>query len=265
MAIGDIDAGLAQEAAAQLGAGVSAHHLDVTDPDSFAEFVTAAERTHDRPVDVLVNNAGIMPNGAFLEGTERIDRRMMDVNVHGVITGMRLVLPAMVERGRGHVVNVASLAGKFPLKGLAVYNASKFAAVGLTAAVRLEMADTGVSVTAVLPSAVRTELSSGIDLGVLPAVDPEDIAAAIVGSVKTRAAEIAVLLRRLRDENRPLHPRACLPDRPQAVPRRRGHQRRRRRRPAALPRPDRPPGRVGAPDRPGRTEHHRGSISRATR
>jgi short-subunit dehydrogenase len=98
----------------------------------------------------------------------------------------------MVERGRGHVVNVASLAGKFPLKGLAVYNASKFAAVGLTAATRLEMEGTGVSVTAVLPSAVRTELSSGIDLGVLPTVDPEDIASAILGSVKSRAAEIAV-------------------------------------------------------------------------
>lgn len=192
VAIGDIDADLAGQAAAQLGAGVSAHHLDVTDPDSFAGFVTAAEQSHDRPIDILVNNAGIMPNGAFLEGSERIDRRMMDINVHGVITGMRLVLPAMVERGRGHVVNVASLAGKFPLKGLAVYNASKFAAVGLTAAVRLEMADTGVSVTAVLPSAVRTELSSGIDLGVLPTVDPEDIAAAIVGSVKSRAGEIAV-------------------------------------------------------------------------
>jgi short-subunit dehydrogenase len=105
---------------------------------------------------------------------------------------MRVVLPAMVERGRGHVVNVASLAGKFPLQGLAVYNATKFAAVGLTAAVRLEMAGTGVSVTCVLPSAVRTELSSGIDLGLLPTVDPEDIAEAIVASVKSRAAEIAV-------------------------------------------------------------------------
>ncbi|NYJ01752.1 NADP-dependent 3-hydroxy acid dehydrogenase YdfG [Nocardioides thalensis] len=192
VAIGDLDLELAQEAAADLGPQVSAYLLDVTDATSFETFVAAAEEHHGSPVDVLVNNAGIMPNGAFLEGTERIDRMTMDVNVHGVINGMRIVLPGMVERGRGHVVNVASLAGKFPLKGLAVYNASKFAAVGLTAATRLEMGGTGVSVTAVLPSAVRTELSSGIDLGVLPTVDPEDIARAVVGSVRTRAAEIAV-------------------------------------------------------------------------
>jgi NADP-dependent 3-hydroxy acid dehydrogenase YdfG len=177
VAIGDLDADLAREAAAALGSRASGHQLDVVDPDSFAAFLAAAQAEHGQDLAVLVNNAGVMPNGAFLEGTERIDRLMMDVNVHGVINGMRIALP---------------LAGKFPLKGLAVYNASKFAAVGLTAAVRMEMEGTGVSVTAVLPSAVRTELSSGIDLGVLPTVDPEDIASAILGSVKSRAAEIAV-------------------------------------------------------------------------
>lgn len=193
VAIGDLDEALAGKAAAgELSNRLSAHGLDVADATSFGTFLADAERRHGRTIDVLVNNAGIMPNGAFLVGAERIDRLTMDVNVHGVINGMRAVLPGMVERGQGHIVNVASLAGKFPLKGLAVYNASKFAAVGLTAAIRLEMADTGVSVTAVLPSAVRTELSSGIDLGVLPAVDPEDIARAIVGSVRSRAAEIAV-------------------------------------------------------------------------
>ncbi|MDO7868018.1 SDR family oxidoreductase [Nocardioides jiangxiensis] len=192
VAIGDLDAALAAEAARELGAGVTAHALDVADKESFRAFVVAAEEAHGRPVDILVNNAGIMPNGAFLEGSERIDRLQFDVNVHGPIHGMRIVLPAMIERGHGHVVNVASLAGKFPLQGLAVYNATKFAAVGLTAAVRLETADTGVSVTCVLPSAVRTELSSGIDLGLLPTVDPEDIADAIVGSVRSRAPEIAV-------------------------------------------------------------------------
>lgn len=192
VAIGDLDLVLAEAAATELGAGVTAHALDVADKGSFAAFLAAAEHAHGTVVEVLVNNAGIMPNGAFLGGTERIDRRQFDVNVHGPIHGMRLALPAMVERGRGHVVNVASLAGKFPLQGLAVYNATKYAAVGLTAAVRLEMAGTGVSVTCVLPSAVRTELSSGIDLGVLPTVDPEEIADAIVGSVRSRAAEIAV-------------------------------------------------------------------------
>lgn len=192
VALGDLDGALAKEAAERLGERASGHDLDVTDKESFATFLAEAEAQHGQPLDVLVNNAGVMPNGAFLDQDDRIDRLTMEVNVYGVIHGMRLALPGMVERGRGHVVNVCSLAGKFPIKGLAVYNASKFAAVGLTAATRLELESTGVSITAVLPSAVRTELSSGIDYGVLPAVDPDDIAEAIVRSVRSRAAEIAV-------------------------------------------------------------------------
>ncbi|WP_203336707.1 SDR family oxidoreductase [Nocardioides limicola] len=193
VALGDLDGDLAEKAAHELPPGMaSGHHLDVADLTSYADFLTAAQGHHQRPVDVLVNNAGVMPNGRFVDGEERIDRLMMDVNVHGPIHGMRLVLPGMTDRGRGHIVNVASLAGKFPLKGLAVYNASKYAVVGLSAAVRLELDGTGVSVSTVLPSAVNTELSSGIDLGVLPKVEPEAIAAAIVGSVRSRRAEIAV-------------------------------------------------------------------------
>lgn len=192
VALGDLDDALAKEAAAGLGESASGHRLDVTDKQSFADFLAAAEEAHNRRVDVLVNNAGVMPNGSFLDQEDRIDRLTMEVNVYGVIHGMRLALPGMIARSHGHVVNVASLAGKFPLKGLAVYNASKYAVVGLSAATRLELEGTGVSLTTVLPSAVRTELSSGIDLGVLPAVDPEDIAAAVVRSVRSRAAEIAV-------------------------------------------------------------------------
>ncbi|MEU4321504.1 SDR family oxidoreductase [Nocardia fluminea] len=191
VALGDLDEALAVHAAAELGDHAMGHALDVTDKTSYAAFLAAVDRWHG-PLDVLVNNAGVMPNGPFLEQSDRIDQLTMDVNVYGVIHGMRLALPGMVERGYGHVVNVASLAGKFPLKGLAVYNASKYAVVGLTAATRLEMDATGVSVSAVLPSAVRTELSSGIDYGILPAVDPEDIAAAVVRTVRTRAAETAV-------------------------------------------------------------------------
>ncbi|MGW5438319.1 SDR family oxidoreductase [Nocardia asteroides] len=192
VALGDLDEALAVQAAEALGDRAMGHVLDVTDKASYAAFLAAASAWRGGPLDVLVNNAGVMPNGAFLEQSDRIDQLTMDVNVYGVIHGMRLALPGMVERGYGHVVNVASLAGKFPIKGLAVYNASKYAVVGLTAATRLEMDDTGVSVSAVLPSAVRTELSSGIDYGILPAVDPEDIAAAVVRTVRTRSAETAV-------------------------------------------------------------------------
>lgn len=192
VALGDLDGGLAKEAADRLWTQASGHDLDVTDKETFAAFLAAAEEHHGRPLDILVNNAGVMPNGAFLEQEDRIDQLTMDVNVFGVIHGMRLAVPGMVERGHGHVVNICSLAGKFPIKGLAVYNASKFAAVGLTAATRLELDSSGVSVTAILPSAVKTELSSGIDYGVLPSVEPEAIAEAVLRSVRSRAAEIAV-------------------------------------------------------------------------
>ncbi|MBM7519495.1 SDR family oxidoreductase [Nocardioides nitrophenolicus] len=189
VSFGDLDLEVAQATAAATGA--SAHHLDVADAASYDAFVTAAEAEHG-PVDVLVNNAGVMPNGAFLEMDPALDRLMLEVNVHGVLHGLRRVLPGMVERRRGHVVNVASLAGKFPIPGLAVYNASKYAVVGLTAATRLEMAPHGVTLTAVLPSAVDTDLASGLDMKPIPKVSPQRIADAIVGSVRGREAEIAV-------------------------------------------------------------------------
>ena len=189
VSIGDLDLAAALATAQEVGA--SGHHVDVADAASYDAFVSAAEAEHG-PVDVLVNNAGVMPSGPFLEMDPALDRLMMEVNVHGVLHGMRRVLPGMVERGRGHVVNVASLAGKFPVPGLAVYNASKFAVVGLTAATRLEMAPHGVTLTAILPSAVDTDLASGFDMKPIPKVKPGDIAEAVVGSVRNRAAEIAV-------------------------------------------------------------------------
>jgi short-subunit dehydrogenase len=166
--------------------------VDVTSHDSFDEFTRAVIDRHGR-IDILVNNAGVMPLGDFVAEDDAISRTTLDVNVWGLIHGMRLVLPHMIERGSGHVVNVASMAGKLVIPGMAVYNASKFAAVGLSAAVREEYRDSGVSVTAVLPSAVRTRLASGVPLDHgLPTVDPEDVARAIVGSVRTRRAEITV-------------------------------------------------------------------------
>ena len=166
--------------------------LDVTSRASFAEFTGAILDRFGR-IDVLVNNAGVMPLGDFLSEADAVSATTLDVNVWGLIHGMRLVLPHMIGRGSGHVVNVTSMAGKLVVPGMAVYNASKFAAVGLSTAVREEYRDTGVSVTAVLPSAVRTRLASGVPLGHgMPTVDPEDVAKAIVGSMDNRRAEITV-------------------------------------------------------------------------
>jgi NADP-dependent 3-hydroxy acid dehydrogenase YdfG len=188
--LADLDLPAAEAAADAIGA--TAFGVDVTARASFERCVTDVVDRFGR-IDVLVNNAGVMPLGGFLDEPDTLSATTLDVNVWGLIHGMRLVLPDMIERGSGHVVNVASMAGKFPVPGMAVYNASKFAARGLSLAVREEIAGTGVSLSVVLPSAVRTELASGVQLGRgMPTVDPEHVARAIVGSVRSRRAEIPV-------------------------------------------------------------------------
>jgi short-subunit dehydrogenase len=160
--------------------------LDVTQPSSWSEFAQAAG-----PIDVLVNNAGVMPSGRFLEQSEELLSAPIEINYWGVVHGLRAVLPGMIERGRGHVVNVASMAGKVAVPGLAPYCASKFAVVGLSAAIRDELPK-GVTCTTVLPSAVRTRLSEGFRLPGIGVVDPEDVARAVAASCKDAPAEVAV-------------------------------------------------------------------------
>lgn len=188
--IGDLDEDASQKAAAEFGG--QGFRLDVRSKESYASFLTSVEQAAG-PVDVLVNNAGIMPLGSFLEEDDGTTDAIIDVNLRGVLWGMKLVLPGMVERGHGHVVNVASYLGKVPAAGAATYCASKFAVVGLSESVRDELHGTGVTVTAVLPSAVRTELTAGVKTGgILPTVDPDRIAAAVVKSCYSRAGVIPV-------------------------------------------------------------------------
>jgi NAD(P)-dependent dehydrogenase (short-subunit alcohol dehydrogenase family) len=188
--IGDLDGEAVVATGEELG--VHAFALDVTSRDSFASFLAAAQDVAGPPV-ILVNNAGIMPLGAFLDEDDTTSRATIDVNLWGPILGMRLAAPGMVARGRGHIVNVTSMMGKLHVPGAAVYGASKYAATGLSAAVRDELHGTGVTVTTVLPSAVKTELIAGVPLGGgLPVVEPEQVADAIVGSCRRRQAEVFV-------------------------------------------------------------------------
>ncbi|GEE03404.1 putative short chain dehydrogenase/reductase [Gordonia spumicola] len=188
--IGDVDADVAAQTAARLG--IRSAHLDVTSRSSWTGFVETVIGEAGR-IDVLVNNAGVMPVGPFEDESDATTDLMLDVNVRGLLLGMRAVLPLMRDAGVGHVINVASLAGMIPLPGMVTYNASKYAALGASLAARREYDGTGVTVSAILPSAVRTELASGAKLGgVLPTVDPEDVARAIVRSVRVRAPRTSV-------------------------------------------------------------------------
>ena len=184
VAIGDLDGDLAAAEAEGIGRGAIGLEVDVTDTDSFEAFVAEVEERLG-PLDVLVNNAGIMAIGPFLEEEEATALRQVDINLHGVVRGSKIALRRFAPRGRGHLVNVASSAGKFGTPGGATYSATKFGVVGLSEAIRGEYADTGIEVSVVMPGVVRTELATGLqDTRGVKISAPEDVAQAIVEALK---------------------------------------------------------------------------------
>ena len=177
VAVGDLDADLATQAGGALGAA-----LDVTNRDSFAAFLQRVE-SEIGPIDVLINNAGVMHVGPFLDEDDGWSRRQFDVNVHGVILGCKLALPAMLARRSGHIVNVASAAAKVGVPREAVYAATKHAVLGLSESLRAELRGAGVDLSVVLPGLVRTELAAGTLQG-SKVLAPDDVAQAIVGVIE---------------------------------------------------------------------------------
>jgi NAD(P)-dependent dehydrogenase (short-subunit alcohol dehydrogenase family) len=188
VAIGDLDGELAVRAAAELGGHGAA--LDVTSRERFAAFLAGVEASLG-PLDVLVNNAGVLHVGPFLDEDDAWTRRQLDINVGGVALGMKLALPAMIARGRGHVVNVASVAAKIGVPREAVYAASKHAVAGLSESVRAELRGTGVELSLVLPGLVRTELASGTMRG-SAVFAPEAVASAIAGALERPRFDVYV-------------------------------------------------------------------------
>lgn len=189
--IGDIDEAELPRAAAASGA-IAHTRVDVTDRDSFAAFLDLVERDAG-PLTVLVNNAGIMPVGRIIDEPEHIARRMMDINVLGVITGTKLALERMLPRRSGHIINIASLAGEYQFPGLATYCATKHAVLGFTGTVRKEVAGDGISVCAVLPTLTNTQLGSGAS-GIRGVRVPEavEIAAAIERQIRKPVPRLRV-------------------------------------------------------------------------
>jgi NADP-dependent 3-hydroxy acid dehydrogenase YdfG len=192
IAIGDLDTDLAEQTASGLGGGAIALELNVTDRDSFSAFLDEAERQLG-PIDVLINNAGIMPIGRFADEEDATARRMVDINLHGVIFGTKLALARMEPRRTGHIVNIASQAGKAGLPGGATYCATKHAVVGLSEAVRAEVQDNGVDISVVMPAVVKTELGSGLkEVKGVKQLEPQEVAEAIVEALETNRFEVWV-------------------------------------------------------------------------
>ncbi len=194
VAIGDVDVAAAEQTAAELGPSAVAIALDVTDRASFAAFLDATEAQLG-PLDVLVNNAGIMPLGRFIDEDDLTATRMIDINLHGVILGMKLALARMIPRNRGHIVNIASQAGKFGAPGGATYSATKHAVVGLSEAVRgeLRLMDAAIDLSYVMPFVVNTELGDGLAAARgLKVLQPTEVADAIVDALQHRVVEVWV-------------------------------------------------------------------------
>jgi NAD(P)-dependent dehydrogenase (short-subunit alcohol dehydrogenase family) len=191
VAIGDVDTGLAEETAAGLGGGSVALPLDVTDRASFEAFLDEAERQLG-PLDVLVNNAGIMPVTPFVEESEDSFRRQIEINLIGVIHGTQLAMRRMMPRDSGHIVNIASQAGKVATPGIATYSATKHAVVGLSEAVRAELRGRAIEVSCVMPTVVNTELTAGVGQKWVKPVEAVDVAEAIAEALEVPRFDVYV-------------------------------------------------------------------------
>jgi NAD(P)-dependent dehydrogenase (short-subunit alcohol dehydrogenase family) len=191
VAIGDLDLKLAEETAAGLGGGTIALPLDVTDRASFELFLDETERQLG-PLEVVINNAGIMPVTPLVEESEDSVRRQIDINLHGVITGTQLAIKRLQPRGRGTIVNIASQAGKAGIPGIATYSGTKHAVVGLSEAVKQELRGTGVDVVCVMPTVVNTELTSGVGQKWVKPVEAADVANEIVDALEMPRFDVFV-------------------------------------------------------------------------
>lgn len=190
VALGDLDGDLSRATALEIGGTTHGFELDVTSLANFELFLDLVEQNLG-PIDVLVNNAGIMPVTEFADETVESIQRQIDINLRGVIWGSQQAIRRMTPAGSGHVVNIASAAGKFGFPGVATYCATKHAVVGLSDALSLELKGTGISISCVMPGLVRTQLTDGLEEHwLLKTCEPEEIAAAIVRAVTKRRHDV---------------------------------------------------------------------------
>ncbi len=151
--VADIDPKLAQEAAKSID-GAEPLVLDVTNAESVVKAFSGIGK-----IDILVNNAGIGGKAAPLwEQTDEDWRRIIDINIMGVVNTTRAVIPGMRERKYGRIVNIASIAGKEGNPNMTAYSATKAAVIGFTKSAGKEVATDGICINCVTPAVIRTKI-----------------------------------------------------------------------------------------------------------
>jgi 3-hydroxybutyrate dehydrogenase len=148
-----------EQVAAEIGNGAIALVCDVSDPQAVARmFSDLRERLGD--ADILVNNAGVAESATIVNTTDELWHRHLAINLSGTFYCTRAALPAMLQKGWGRVINIASIAGKTGAPYIAAYSASKHGVMGLTRSIALEVAANGVTVNAICPGYVDTDMVS---------------------------------------------------------------------------------------------------------
>lgn len=191
VALGDLNEEAVTRAAETIGDAAMGLPLDVTNEQSFADFLDDTEERLG-PLAVLVNNAGIMRVGPYVEEDEAITRRMLEVNLLGVMRGCRLALPRMLPRHEGALVNIASMAGKSGYASISTYTATKHGVVGFSDALREELRGSGIHVGVILPALVDTHLAAGAASALAKPVSPDEVADAVVRLLDSGAFEAMV-------------------------------------------------------------------------
>lgn len=191
--LADLDQELAANAAAGLGERAHGLRLDVTSDESIAALQQLVRDRHGR-VDVLVNNAGVVFGGPFLEVSLERHRATFRVNVDGLMAMTHAFLRDLIDGPEGHLVNMASASGFLGLPFGSSYAASKWAVIGFSESIRLELERLGhrhVGVTTVCPGYVRTGMFEGVRAPLLtPFLTPERVAELVVKAVRRRRASV---------------------------------------------------------------------------
>ena len=172
--------------------GVAAIKCDVSSPQSVGEAVAEAKKRFKR-IDILVNNAGMSKNGLLIDTTPNEWRALMSVNLDGAFYAIREVLPDMLSRGEGAIVNVSSVWGVQGGSYEVAYSASKAALIGLTKALAKEVAPMGIMVNAVAPGAIDTDMMKRYTRDEVTALIEEHIPAGRLGNPSEVAAAILFL------------------------------------------------------------------------